>query len=662
MTLTYKCPICNSHLKKLYPFGLKIPVLTKKKVIGGGYRLNALCPVCYSTDRERLAYLYLSKKTNIFTEVAKLLHVAPEPGLSKIIKKHSNIDYLTADISSDDVMVKMDITEINFPDKTFDIIICNHVLEHIVDDRKAMRELFRVLKPGGWGILQVPMSLSIERTYEDYSITDPAEREQAFGQSDHVRIYAADYQDRLEESGFQSSRFNWEEDKEFEGANNRYGLLQDESVFIVNKPQQPPLCRHNYTNSTKKQNKSLKIAFFTHYAKFYGANRSLLNLIAGLQAREHNIYVVAPAEGPVVEYLRSHSYEVLVCPFVSCHKMVTGRNEDESILRITRQFHAIEIIKNQIDGWNIDLIYSNSSVIDIGLIISRLMSKPHVWHIREYGDLDFDLIPDLQNRGFRRLLHEVDNLVFVSKTLNHYFAEGVPFVHAKTIYNGVLSRHTAYELKEQKKLQPENKIMTFSFVGHMSPNKGQHVALAALKIIISKGFKAKIIFAGDGPILDSFISRIAKLKLQDYTEVLGAVNDPFAVFMRSDATLMCSKHEAMGRVTVEAMACSIPVIGNNSGATPELIVDGVTGFLYNGTVGDLAQKMMWCIANRSTLKEYGENAFDHFIDNFTQEIYVENIDNFITKVVQRNSRRHINLSTTSRISKLELMYESILNR
>ena len=83
MTLTYKCPICNSHLKKLYPFGLKIPVLTKKKVIGRGYRLNALCPVFYSTYRERLAYLYVSKKTNIFTEVAKLLHVAPEPGLSK---------------------------------------------------------------------------------------------------------------------------------------------------------------------------------------------------------------------------------------------------------------------------------------------------------------------------------------------------------------------------------------------------------------------------------------------------------------------------------------------------------------------------------------------------------------------------------------------------
>ena len=127
--------------------------------------------------------------------------MAPEPGLSRIIKRHSNIDYLTADISSDDVMVKMDIAEINYPDKAFDTIICNHVLEHIIDDRKAMRELYRVLKPGGWGILQVPISLSIDKTYEDFSVTAPSEREQVFGQSDHVRIYAIDYLDRLEEFG-----------------------------------------------------------------------------------------------------------------------------------------------------------------------------------------------------------------------------------------------------------------------------------------------------------------------------------------------------------------------------------------------------------------------------------------------------------------------------
>jgi SAM-dependent methyltransferase len=232
----FKCPICNSHLRKLKPFGLKFTVLTEKKVIGGGYRLNAQCPVCYSTDRERLLYLYLLKKTNLFSEKAKVLHVAPEGGLSRIIKAYSNIDYLTADISANNVMVKMDITTINYPAETFDVIICNHVLEHIIDDGKAMGELYRVLKPGGWGILQVPISLSLEKTYEDFSVTNPSEREITFGQSDHVRIYGMDYVDRLKKSGFDVNIFNWQKDPELCESNNKYGFLQSESVFVINKP------------------------------------------------------------------------------------------------------------------------------------------------------------------------------------------------------------------------------------------------------------------------------------------------------------------------------------------------------------------------------------------------------------------------------------------
>ena len=235
--LRYKCPICNSHLRNLIPFGLKFPVLTEKNVIGGGYRSNAQCPVCYSTDRERLLYLYLLNRTNFFTKKTKVLHVAPERGLSHIIKRHSNIDYLTADISVNNVMIKMDITDIHYPADTFDVIICNHVLEHIIDDEKAMSELYRVLKHGGWGILQVPISLSIDKTYEDFSVTDPSEREATFGQSDHVRIYAIDYLDRLKKSGFEVDRFNWQEDLEFCDSNNMYGLLRSESIFVVNKPQ-----------------------------------------------------------------------------------------------------------------------------------------------------------------------------------------------------------------------------------------------------------------------------------------------------------------------------------------------------------------------------------------------------------------------------------------
>ena len=149
----------------------------------------------------------------------------------------TNLDYLTADLYAENVMVKMDITDIKFPDGEFDVIICNHVLEHVVEDYKAMSELFRVVKPGGWAILQVPVSLVLETTYEDFSIIDTCEREKAFGQEDHVRIYARDYPNRLRRIGFDVKAFEWwNEAADFGGAQNRFGLLPYETLYVAFKP------------------------------------------------------------------------------------------------------------------------------------------------------------------------------------------------------------------------------------------------------------------------------------------------------------------------------------------------------------------------------------------------------------------------------------------
>jgi SAM-dependent methyltransferase len=234
----YQCPICNSRLRTFLPFGFNFPVLEEKKVVAGGYRQNALCPVCGSLDRWRLLYLYLLRKTDIFEKPKKLLHVAPEGKVADILRAKGNIDYLTADISSKDVMVEMDITDIRFPNDSFDAIICNHVLEHVVDDDKAMSELYRTLKPGGWAILQVPISLTLKNTYEDFSITTVTAREEAFGQGDHVRIYAEDYQDRLAQAGFQVNVFKWiNEAEDFGGRGNVFGLNEEERVYFVRKRQ-----------------------------------------------------------------------------------------------------------------------------------------------------------------------------------------------------------------------------------------------------------------------------------------------------------------------------------------------------------------------------------------------------------------------------------------
>jgi SAM-dependent methyltransferase len=230
----FECPICGTRVRKFVPASLPFQVLYDLDVIGGGH--YSYCPFCNGVDRERLLYLYLSRKTDFFDAHHRILHIAPEKGIDQRQRQSGNKNYLTADLYEPNVMVKMDITNIQYPDASFDIVICNHVLEHIPDDRKAMRELFRVLRPGGWGILQVPLSMKLTSTYEDPSITTDAGREQAFGQADHVRIYAMDYLDRLRETGFEIDSFLWtSEVDDFGTAQNRYGLNPRESVYRVRK-------------------------------------------------------------------------------------------------------------------------------------------------------------------------------------------------------------------------------------------------------------------------------------------------------------------------------------------------------------------------------------------------------------------------------------------
>lgn len=161
-----------------------------------------------------MIYWYIINKTKILnpSKNIRLLHVAPEKNLQKVLKAFSKIKYISGDLNPLVADRKIDITNINFENDYFDFIICNHVLEHIVDDQKAMRELFRVLKPEGFAILQVPISKKAKETFEDFSITSPEERKIYFGQKDHVRIYGKDYKERLESVGFKVNLYDIKND------------------------------------------------------------------------------------------------------------------------------------------------------------------------------------------------------------------------------------------------------------------------------------------------------------------------------------------------------------------------------------------------------------------------------------------------------------------
>jgi predicted SAM-dependent methyltransferase len=187
---TFTDPIDGKSFRKFLPYGY------------GKQRENALSPSTLSLERHRLLWLYLQNETDFFKKQKKVLHMAPEQCFLSIFRKQANLEYTTADLYSPIADVKADICDLPFDDNFFDVVFCNHVLEHITDDTKAMQELYRVLKPNGMGIFQIPQELSREKTFEDDSITDAKERAKIFGQYDHVRVYGRDYFDKLRSIGF----------------------------------------------------------------------------------------------------------------------------------------------------------------------------------------------------------------------------------------------------------------------------------------------------------------------------------------------------------------------------------------------------------------------------------------------------------------------------
>jgi len=183
-------PIDGKSFKSFLPYGY------------GNQRNNVLSPSTLSLERHRLLWLYLKNETDFFTAKKKVLHFAPEQAFYKRFRKMTNLDYTTTDLNSPLADVKADICDLPFEDSEYDVILCNHVLEHIPDDTKAMHELYRVLKPGGMGIFQIPQDLTRSVTFEDDSITDRKERAKIFGQYDHVRVYGRDYFEKLRSIGF----------------------------------------------------------------------------------------------------------------------------------------------------------------------------------------------------------------------------------------------------------------------------------------------------------------------------------------------------------------------------------------------------------------------------------------------------------------------------
>lgn len=219
---TYTDPIDGNSFKSFLPYGY------------GTQRNNVLSPSTLSLERHRLLWLYLKNETDFFTAKQRILHFAPEQAFYKRFRKMNNLEYVTTDLNSPLADVKADICNLPFDNDSFDLILCNHVLEHIPNDTKAMQELYRVLRNGGMGIFQIPQDLNRETSFEDDTITDKKERAKIFGQYDHVRIYGIDYFDKLRSIGFKVKEVDYTatlSDNDIE----KYCLAKGEIIPVVYK-------------------------------------------------------------------------------------------------------------------------------------------------------------------------------------------------------------------------------------------------------------------------------------------------------------------------------------------------------------------------------------------------------------------------------------------
>lgn len=217
------CPVCERSFRKFLSYGSKVK-----------HRENVLCPYCLSLERHRLMWLYLQYETNFFDAKLAVLHIAPEQCFHRRFKQLDNINYLTGDLESPIADMHFDLHDIPLEDNRFDVVLCNHVLEHVEDAMQCMKELNRVMKSGGWGIFQVPQDTSREKTYEDVSITSPEEREKHFWQKDHVRLFGKDYPDWLEKAGFIIEEYKPKEVFTKEQI-HRFRIMEKEVLYVAKK-------------------------------------------------------------------------------------------------------------------------------------------------------------------------------------------------------------------------------------------------------------------------------------------------------------------------------------------------------------------------------------------------------------------------------------------
>jgi glycosyltransferase involved in cell wall biosynthesis len=374
----------------------------------------------------------------------------------------------------------------------------------------------------------------------------------------------------------------------------------------------------------------LRVAFITHYAELYGANRSLLNLIEGLGRYGLRAQVICPDQGDLLAALASRGIPAAVLPFewwVSPRRTVLG-----AATRLLRNVRRLRPLAAQIGRWGCDLVYSNSSVFAIGAMAAAELGLPHVWHLREFGRRDYGLWPDFGARLSRLGFRTAEATISVSHALRRAVLGRTTLANAHVIYNGVAPEAAFDERRRAaESLRGRRQPVTFVLVGRFRESKGQAVAIRAFAKVAARSPAARLLLVGgagqtgEQDYFERCRALAAELAVAGRIEFWGYIPDPERAFLEADVALMCSRNEAMGRVTAEAMSACRPVIGFDNGGTSELIDPERTGLLYRGGADALAACMARYVAAPELAWQHGEAGWHDARRRHSTEAYAAQI-------------------------------------
>lgn len=369
----------------------------------------------------------------------------------------------------------------------------------------------------------------------------------------------------------------------------------------------------------------LKVCFVSYSSGMSGgAERTLPRFVHSLQMKGVKVHVILPSNGPMVEELEKRNIKYIILPYRTWMHLKASLFKKIAIF-FWNLIISIPICLKIIQ-WNCNIVFSNTITVSIGALAAKLTFRTHIWHIREFGYEDHGFSFDLGDKFSYWLIKRLSNVyIFISFAVEEKYKEILPLHKRKVVYEGYITSEQMNDNRKSLSLNNQDTIIRCLMIGTLHEGKGHKDAIKSIGELKKDGIDLVLDIVGEGfdYYKKQLLSLISQYKLGNNVFFHGYIDDPFSIIKNCDIFLMCSKKEAFGFVTIEAMQFGKPVIGTKSGGTKELIVDGFNGLFYSpGDYIELAKKIKYLVNNPYISKKMGENGKKWVFEKFTFERYV----------------------------------------